>query len=72
MTTEQKQFEALMNSVGAELNNKEIGIVIPVLSTQLANAGLMSGVPLEDLLKYVTITLTFHYLENSHNKKPVH
>lgn len=72
MTTEQKQFETLMDAVGHQLNEKEIGIVIPVLATQLANAGLMSGVPLEDLLKYVTMTLMFHYLENSHNNEPVH
>jgi hypothetical protein len=72
MTTEQKQIEALMNSVGAELNNKEIGIVIPVLSNQLASAGVMCGIPLEDLLKYVTMTIVFHYVENSHNNEPVH
>ena len=72
MNSEQKLFETLMDAVGVQLNDKDIEIVIPVLTTQLANAGMMCGVPLEQLLKYVTMTLMFHYLENSHSDKPIH
>lgn len=72
MNSEQKQFEALMDDVGGQLNNKDIDIVIPVLATQLANAGTMCGVPLEQLLKYVTMTIMFHYVENSNIDKPIH
>jgi hypothetical protein len=72
MNTEQQQFESLMDAVGVQLHNKDIEIIIPVLATQLANAGLMCGVPLEQLLKYVTMTLMFHYLENSKADKPIH
>ena len=72
MNTEQKQFETLMDVVGHQLNEKDIEIVIPVLATQLANAGMMCGVPLEQLLKYVTMTLMFQYLENTNTDKPVH
>ena len=66
------QFETLMDAVGHQLNEKDIEIVIPVLATQLANAGMMCGVPLEQLLKYVTMTLMFQYLENTNTDKPVH
>ena len=49
MTTEQKQFESLMKSVGAQLDQKDVGIVVPVLAAQLANVGIICGISLDDL-----------------------
>lgn len=72
MNEDQQKFQSLMDAVGVQLHNKDIEIIIPVLTAQLANAGLMCGVSIEQLLRYVTMTLVFHYIENSSNNNPIH
>ena len=72
MNEDQQKFESLMDAVGVQLHNKDIEIIIPVLTAQLANAGLMCSVSIEQLLHYVTTTLVFHYIENSSNDNTIH
>lgn len=67
-----EQYDWLMDSVGDTLNGKRIEVVIPVLTSLLANAGVMSGIKMESFIQYVVTRIVDLYVESDHEGETVH
>lgn len=67
-----EQYDWLMDSVGDTLNGKRIEVVIPVLTSLLANAGVSSGIQMESFLQYVITRIVDLYVESNHEGETVH
>lgn len=69
---ENEQYDRLIDSVSDTLNGKSIELVIPVLTSLLANAGVMSGVQMESFVHYVVSRIVKSYFDNDHDDKTIH
>lgn len=67
-----EQYDWLMDSVGDTLHGKKIEVVIPVLTSLLANAGVMSGISMESFLQYVVTRIVDLYVESDHEGEVLH
>jgi hypothetical protein len=67
-----EQYDWLMDSVGDTLNGKKIEVVIPVLTSLLANSGVMSGITMEAFIQYVVGRIVKTYIESDHDGETVH
>ena len=67
-----KQFADLMDKVGDLLNDKDLGLVIPVLCAQLGNAGISTETGFDEFIEYVTRTIHLRFvvyeLQNTNNE----
>ena len=67
-----EQYDWLMDSVGDTLNGNKIEVVIPVLTSLLANSGVMSGIKMESFIQYVIGRIVKTYIESDHDGETVH
>lgn len=54
-------FDKLVDNVGDRLSGESLEVVIPALTTLLANAGLMSGVKYTTFITFVLESITDVY-----------
>lgn len=72
MEDDSSQFESLIESMGDQINGKDVDTVVSVLALLIANAGCYGGLPPQSVLQYVTSVVLRVYADNDPSNETIH